>query len=517
MSYSSLGGYMNPLPTMYGSMPPRVRRLIVQTTGTYNNQYHRPYEPNLYGPQGRQMLDSVSDLMLRQNNKFVPGNFVSPTTSLVTQSATPEAPVFVANGWDTRKLRFYLELEVEDLAHNKSLVTYTGFTENADLSFNNAFDPRMKFFIMGTDVLRSIQRTYGNGQTMASWDVIDSSQILVNQNFSNPNNGAFGQEQIYSIQPDKVFENWENNAFAGVETDDYKGSSPVFRDGRIQLTGVPMKTNRTHNLAPSYTKDLLNSYLTTALTHNGLDHAEQMLNCAALVRPSAVEGDALFDAIKALRRNRAGGYMTLDNSFTYEELCTIDPNTPNQINPADTINNITNLHTTGLTADWTNSDRETQTASILAQSLPAYMARCGLYNATVDSTNIGTIDNRPITTVPRFHGPGQGVSMVDQVKAFIMMLDTELFPSISFGGRLGYNLHIRVDRTGETWIHLSLNGGPMIVYASPTFADSLMAPVVTRDFAKVTGLTASMDQISNRFWENRGGRESDSLSGNIRI
>ena len=517
--YTSNGGHMNPMPTMYGSHAPKVSRLRVQTTGTYNQQYHRPYEPNLYGPHGTQMLDSLSEMMIRQNNKFTPGNFVSPATSLVTQSATPEAPIFVPNGWEERKLRFYLELEVVDLAGNKSMVTYTGFTENADLSFGNFFDPNMRFIVTGSDTLRAIQRVYGDGQRTYSWEVADSSQILVNQNFSQPGNGAFGSQQIYSMQPDKVFENWENNAFASVDSNDYPGGAPIFRDGRVQLTGSPTKAKRVHNLAPSYTRDILNAYVTTALTANDgqMDHTEMMIECAARSRPSSVDQDVFFMALKNLRRQRSGGYMTIDNSFTYEELCALDPNTPNQINPPDSIRNIEGLASVGSGCGWQGSDRQTQTASILAQSLPSYMSRCGLYGVKFHSTNIGTLDNQCVTALDDWAGPGQGADMRGALDAFRMMLDTEMFPSITLGGVLGYHLRGTVDRLGETWLHLSLNGEPEITFVSPTFADALMTPLATRDYGRVSSVTNSIGEISNRFWENRGGRESDSLSGTIRV
>lgn len=516
--YSSNGPHMSPLVNMYGSHPPVVTRFRLQTTGTYNNQMHRPYEPNLYGQQGRQMLDSLSEMMIRQNNKFAPSNFTSPTTALVTQAATPEDQVYIANGWQERKLRFYLEMEVTDLAGGKMLHTYTGYSENADLSHTNSFDPRMRFFIAHTDSMRCIQRVFGNGQRTSGWEVTDSSQILINTNFSSPGAGAFGPNQIYSMQPEKVFQYWENNAFSGVETNDHVNGQPeLFRDGRVQLTGTPTKTKLIHNLAPTYTRDLLNSYLSVATSSDSnLDHSAMMIECAARSRALTVDEDPFFKAIKDLRRQRSGGYLLMDQTFTFEELCAIDPNAINMVNPPDTIRNIEGLHNAGVTAPWSGSDRVTQTASILAQALPAYMSRCGLHSVVLTSTNVGTLDNRCVTTLSHVVAPNQSLSMEAQLDSFKVMLDAELFPSITLGGQLGYWCRARVDRIGETWLDLSLNGEPVVTFVCPSFADSLMAPVATRDATKVSTITESMDQISNRYWENRGGQEAASLAA-IRI
>ena len=48
---------------------------------------------------------------------------------------------------------------------------------------------------------------------------------------------------------------------------------------------------------------------------------------------------------------------------------------------------------------------------------------------------------------------------------------------------------MHADLFGDTFISLSLNGGPMIPYNTPSFCDSLLTPVITgnrEDFHKIS-------------------------------
>ena len=92
-----------------------------------------------------------------------------------------------------------------------------------------------------------------------------------------------------------------------------------------------------------------------------------------------------------------------------------------------------------------------------------------------------------------------------QVQALIYRLTTELLTGLTFGNTLPVEGSVRCDLNGETWIELAVGNDPMTPYATPSYADALMAPIVTTDRNNFTGIVRDFNTVLQAMSENDTG------------
>jgi hypothetical protein len=80
---------------------------------------------------------------------------------------------------------------------------------------------------------------------------------------------------------------------------------------------------------------------------------------------------------------------------------------------------------------------------------------------------------------------------------FIYRFNTEVMYDLTFGNQDIYQLEMQADMFGDTFISLSLNGGPMVPYNTPSFCDSLMTPVITGNSDSFFKLTNDFETMFN--------------------
>lgn len=107
----------------YGYSSVQVVKLIMQETGTYGQQWRRSFESNLTGQIQNNILENC-----QMANRISPGLLTGIANQFIKPSATPERPIAIINGWDTRRFRFFME--VRSVSHmGTELIQYvTGYT-----------------------------------------------------------------------------------------------------------------------------------------------------------------------------------------------------------------------------------------------------------------------------------------------------------------------------------------------------------------------------------------------------
>ena len=486
--------------SMYGQDKLGVVKLIVQQTGTYGQQFRRPYMANTTGA----VVQAVVEEAL-QSNKLMPASFaINGQASFISQRAEPESIIPIANGWNVERLRFVLELMRSDNMGTRHRIFVSGYTEYSDLSLQGSIDPRMKFFInsITTSKVHDVRTPVG----MQTYNkVIDTSQILVNRDYVGVGTAA----PALSLAPENVFSNWENM--------DMRTHNPdaMMLDLRQNLTGQPTKNKRENAIAPQNSSTILNTYLQTRRGNPEMTQDELLTQCGRMVRGTPAAEDAFIGFLMIRRRQMGHSYLSLfDNTFTMDDLLALDPNTPAVTTPVMFTDG---LHRTGLTADWGASDLPTQTAAMLAQSLPSYMALQCFSFISIKSTNMHTVGGQIVSVVDGVQGFGGG-NQAAEIEAFIFRINQELMTGLTHGNQIPYMLDAKVDTLGETWIEISINGEPPAMYVAPTFSDALATPVVTTNSQVLEGITWGANQIADTIWENDSqGMRSNSLSGDIYI
>ena len=83
-----------------------ITRLILRPTGSYNQQFRRPWETTLDA-------DTMLHIQERFHNasRFMPSMTAAVSNSFIRPQAAPESEILIPHGWETPRLCFMLEIE----------------------------------------------------------------------------------------------------------------------------------------------------------------------------------------------------------------------------------------------------------------------------------------------------------------------------------------------------------------------------------------------------------------------
>ncbi len=459
-------------PSMYGAKTINVVKLVVQTAGTYNNQYRRPIQSHA----DNQLYNMIEETLGRTNNLDSLALAV-PAFTLLKPAATPEAMMPIENGWETKRFRFLLHLTIED---HMGIVTnhyYSGFTGYSDYSFRNSIDPDMVFTINSASSTKNVTH-----RTPLGTNVVQAA-LSNNQILSSPNgyNGLISTQKTYSLRPETVVDD--------MLMADLRGLAETYHNG-VAVISSPQLSARANNSAPGYMSSLLNGFKNTVIAGVGETADQNLEHVKTLVSSDPYSADR-FLAWLLHRRVNVPSLGLGSHQFTINELMQLDSTTISKIQAADGHGIMNNFHQVGSTSDWGQSTAEVQFATMVAQATPTYMASLHIAKLAFTAMNL-TLDGQISIIITNVQGHNQGVDMSRYLQVLIQRLTTELFMALSYGNSMPFSAEVNCDVNGETWVTVSLNQGPSEAFVTPTFCDSLFAPMAT-------GNQRNLENLSNDF------------------
>lgn len=482
--------------SMYANKRMNIRKLIIQETGTYNQQWKRPFETGLQASGFNQILENVD-----QAKAITPAALAGVANQFIHPSATPESTIIIPEGWNERRLRFFMEVETETQVGTIQTEYVVGYTNYSGLSFGGALDPNMVFYINSVNTTRkSFQNTpMGN---MAYQNVIDSSHILANDHYA----GISTPNQLWRLRPEDVFGQIESNEIAQETQGD-------FLDTRLTINREPIKSRRTNAVAPVFVSSILDSYLQSQRGDiNNSNRFELIENAKAAIKSQSISTDPFISFIRGNNSNAPC------NQFTYADLQRLDPNVDNvRVVLSLTPTLQSTIHTAGQTADWGGSTGETLFATCVSQSLPGYMLDHCINKFHFMSTN-RDIGCNITTKVVDVKSLMQGIDITPHIQSLIFKLEKELLKDLSYNNQMDFMIDVRCDLIGETWINVSLNNGPIYTYVTPSFADALMSPVTSYDQNKVVAIANDFENLMGHIGDSGlayGGMPGNNSFGNI--
>ena len=485
---------------MYSTKALRIVQLLVQNTGTYNPQWQRSYISTGKG-------DAINTVAERAalSGTISPDLFTSQATQLICPNHVPEHQIQIANGWNTERLRFSLTVEHEDHIGNLIHTVYTGYSDYADLSFSHMVDPNVRFHIDNVVTLKPTIHRTGSGEFMEH-RVVSMDQLVVNNSYQGVLDTS---TPVFSVTPASVFAQIQSSAYV-----DASGGSAV--DARVQLSSTPQLVDRGNNSSQTYCANMVETYRNVQ-QFNEIGQSTDTYDSCYSKLASRSAGEDKF--LKWLMNNSAkdvGYYAQMEPTFTLAELSRLDPAVLN----TRPMRRLDGMHYAGQTSDWSSADIVTQTATILAQSLPAYLSALGFMQVVFTASNRGGVSVRPLdmVIVTDINGPNNHLNQSASVNAFKYRVATELLAGITHNNLLGMDIEVRVDLAGESWIAINMDGMPPGLYVAPTFASSLATPQMTLSQANLLQLGEGFDKLFETLYEYktlRGGATNQ--TGSIRI
>jgi hypothetical protein len=479
-----------------------VKRLFLMETGTYNTQYRRPYETNLQGHTLSQLSEALAG-----TQKYTPSLLAGVANQVIAPSATAEQAAGIVNGWGERRMRFMMEVENRYMAGGTSTSIILGYTNYPGVIFHsNYIDPKMEFFVNSVVTVRTtLEHTPFGNQTYTN--VAENAHVLVDPAYID----AYTPNRTHRMRPEDVY--------ATMSLNHLQGLGDVV-DCRTVLSQTPVASRRGNNLAADYAANLLDNYKKATVDNAfGVQQETDVLETArGYAQEQPIGYNSFFQAMTKFRDG------VVSNFFTWTDLQRLDPNVDNvtvvaalgQTNHAAPVTGEVHNAGSGMSQDWGGSDRLTQVATILSQSVPALMMELTLTQLAFTTTNRRVLSNAmpmsmsldgatsPVSTAI---ANAEGFSSNDlgpYLQHFIVKLEHMVLNDISFKNAVDFHIEMRADLLGETWIKLALDGGPPITYVTPSFADALMVPVITNNENLNLQLSRDFEQVFHHLNDHTG-------------
>lgn len=448
----------------------QITKLLIHETGTYEDQMRRAYHTQLDPQTMSTLVERVAGA-----DRYVPQQFASMAGSFIQPQATPEKAVAIPNGWGERRARFMMEVvHTRPATGTRTVEIITGWTDHLGVS-GQLIDPNLNFYVNATTRTRVVQVMTPQGW-QNSVSVIENSHVLADHGWA----GIAGAEKEHRMRPEDVYATM------------HRMSADIgdAMDMRSVVTSQAIKSRRGNALPAGYMASILDMHRQAANGGSAMAMGAQdvLTRARSIALEEQIQADPFMYAIGQLRGAVA------DNRFTFSELCRLDPNTDNvtlvqylgQTHQHE-------VHQRGQTQHWQGSDRDTQVATILSQSVPALMMDVALTRLVFKTTNLN-FGSRVTTQVLDVQGFSD-MDLTPNIQRFVNDLETTVLPHISWNNQVGFAIQMNVDLVGETWIKLQLDSDPMVDFVTPSFADAMMVPVVTANANQAMTLARDFDTL----------------------
>ena len=472
---------------MYGLSTMRIAKLVIQQTGTYGQQYRRAYSLNLNGALQNQLEEAVGT-----STKLSPSAMVTGNEQLIVPSASPESAINIINGWETPRLKFFMRIEATDQMGTKLSSVLTGYTEYAELSMGNHFDPRMRFFV--NNVINTKLVSYNNPLTgnTPRHSVAFAQQLVADADYG-ANGYLTNPVKNYAMTPTNLFNNMPNLDLIGAAQmgNDLSG---MLIDTSGVVTDKAKKVNRSHGLGTQYVADVLNTYLGTKATLGDEgDYSQESFfeTCATTAKNIDSGNDFFLNWLAQRNANSGWGYGAM-NSFTMNDLMVFDPNVQS-VTEVIPINN--GLHSAGQTAEWGGSGAEAVFATTLVHGITALMNQFAFMSIGLKATNMASVMREHMVVFTGVNGLNNHLNQASELSAFRFRLETEVLGPLSFNNQMGYDIEVNADIGNETWVDIYLEGYGKFVFAVPSFCDAMLTPMVTMNRSAFDTMTMQMHQL----------------------
>jgi hypothetical protein len=464
-----------------------VLKLVITETGTYNDQFYRPYTATV---DPTDMNELANRLDRFQHNEITPGAVAGIANRMFVPSADVQGRIDIPNGWNQRRLSFMLEL-VETANPMGTAVHYIfqGYTDYPGVTLSGAIDPQMRFIINSCISFRDAQSWTPSG-VMILPQVMNNSQIMSNPWASTPLQG----KPLYMERPTDVFLGIQMNNIAAEMGRD---NTIVGLNTSAQLLNSAQGSKRKNNVPTEFLTKVLSSYRDANLDNSYLSNSHDVYGRA---REFCNDGDVYTNPFIRYLGDQYS--HTTPKDFRFPDLVNLDPTTDSKT-IISTIGNAApgaiQLHQTGATEYLHGSDIETMWANQIVHAVASLMSECLITKIKFSSQNMyanpfGMAEVPPRTVIHE----GKSFSTVNlqpYYQIFLNHFDRGIMSDLTANDVIQYELHVTVDLFGESRVEIKIGNGPMTPFVIPTFCDNLISPVISPNVDTYNQFVHGVDQV----------------------
>lgn len=469
-----------------------IKRLLLTDAGTWKDQWHRPWEFSMSGDAGARISDAAlagNGVVSNQLMKTIAPNVLAP-------SAIAASPVNISNGWSNRRHLFMMELEIIPRRMATPITYYLqGYTEYDGSTRSGLIDPNMRFFINSYLATQRCRIMGAGGMVQEVEQVLENNQIT-NGSFYNAATGQ-AMDPILMRPMDLVSvmqTNWMANSVLPRNSN--------ITDARIMLDATDAKVStRANNLATDYMTRLANGFLQASSDAAGVDARATVLSSTmGSVADGSLNTVSFFSMLRQVRNNP----LLPLNHFTMMELMRMDATVPQRtVVLSRSAPIMASTHQTGSNLalpmssvvdgeQWNNLSVENNVAVALQAGIP-HIANSMLLQV-VAFTAIYSANNWQVNLTGARHF--SKAVLHNQYQMFKNRLISELLFGISLrhnnpGAMIAINGFY--DLFGASKFDISIDGRKAVEFFSPSFCDSLIAPIISPTSQQIANVAASVE------------------------
>lgn len=469
--------YNNHYAPVGSEQRPLITKLLMVETGTYNDMAYRPFQTQVDLPTLQTLQEATMG-----GSKITPENISGIAGGLLRPTAQAQGVVNIPNGFAEPRFRFLMELEFTGINGTSTRQVFTGYSDYLGISHGGHIDPNMRLFF-NTAISMRVVPDYSASGLIHRATVNDASHILLGEYNPSMHRG-FNNMGHYTMRPEDLFCSMQANFLGNAEQEPVMDMRTSFGVGAIK------KSRRSNGSAPVFLSKTMNAMKSAMDATDGAGDFPEILDRAAgQVREQLISNDPFLKTLQQQTQLMEGG------SITYGELMAISPDLDGRavVILAKGVAAQQN-HMVGQTEHWMGSSMETVTATTLSHSVPSIMMDLMLTKITFSATN-RTLDGQFHIQIMQCEGFSQNVDLSPYLDMFVNRLQVEILRDLTLNNAIDIALTMAVDVIGETRIDIGMNGNPTIPYATPSFCDSLTAPVIASSQQHLNSLSMDIENM----------------------
>jgi len=458
-----------------------VRRLMFQETGIFRDVYSRPLELMMSDNADEKIRNRLMNA--HRDGKLNASAFKGVASRILTPSmnVSERDRIIVPNGWDRPRCRFSMELGITNRIGGEETMFVQGFTDHLGLSGANSVDPDMRLYINGF-----IRVGYGVRHTS-----FGREQVPLIKEMAQVISGRLVYDRDYdthAIRPVDMFSRIQTNFYD-------LGSSEPLRDTRSMVSSpaTALFSRRKHVLPAEYLANTLQSFRSASDTADFAQGATDIIGHAQQDLSADIE---MMRDNPFVRRISAIQGVIESVEFTIKDLLEVDPDAgrPGRIRGSVLETSARReLATIENCSRWDDRTAQAQWAVQMSNGIAAIMMKYYHRELQFTATNMttGGVVVSIIETTPVADGMPLSFidSMVDEIE--------DLLLDLSNNNEILFDTIVEANLYDQTRIEVGLESDPMELFYVPSFADSLMNSMYTRDRDAVDDIVSDFQSIIN--------------------
>lgn len=472
-----------------------VESMIAVQTGTYQDQFARPFKANVNDNVIRGLVEAT-----RGGLNLGAAAVQEIACDVITPQAEVEGQVQIANGMQCRRFRILLVVNESNpyIAGTTTRRVFYGYSDNSDASINH-LEPKMRiYFNSETIISEAIRQTVHGSQRQAS--IAASNQIIspMGPDNGSQGNGLFARAHSYLIRPEDNFSLMQTNTVANNLNSSglFPGLVDTSYDHRSMVgEGGSFKYSMRRDTSPTrYLSDSLAAY-----SHAVKESRDSIINGGDFNQDCATKEEIYGEASAVCRNHNihSNTFLSILNEHssymekgyvTFGELCNLFPEMTNRsgrdvtqfsLDDGRSIRKVSHAQDSQV---WSGADYTSIGASLLAQAIPSIMMDTFFRSFSFAVTNGQGNNNYIFEPHPdACKAIVSGIDMRQYFQDFQRRLSIDVLNNITRGNQLPFKISMYSDLVGDSIIDISIGGGPVERFVAPTFADSLFSPIITRN------------------------------------